>query len=322
MRKPSHRKDKILITGASGQIGTVLTNALIRQYGESSVVTSDINPPSTQTTAFEKLNILDTDRLSEIVDHYQITQIYHLVAILSAKGEQNPSFTWEVNMKGLFNVMNLAVEKKLDKVFAPSSIAIYGDTTPKIKTPQQTTFNPTTVYGISKLAGELWTNYYHQKYNLDVRSIRYPGIVGHQGMAGGGTTDYAVDIYHAAVKEESFDCFLSEDTRLPMIYMDDAIRATLELMEAPKEQISIRESYNLTGMDFTPKEIATSIQQYKPEFKVTYSPDERQAIADSWSDSIDDSLARRDWGWAPKYDLDGMTRDMLFHLSKKYKVKT
>ncbi|MFT4663294.1 MAG: nucleoside-diphosphate-sugar epimerase [Polaribacter sp.] len=322
MRKPSHRKDKILITGASGQIGTVLTDALIQQYGEGNVVTSDINPPTTQKTTFEKLNILDADRLAEIVDHYQITQIYHLVAILSAKGEKNPSFTWQVNMQGLFNVMDLAVEKKLDKVFAPSSIAIFGNTTPKKETPQQTIFNPTTVYGISKLAGELWTNYYHQKFNLDVRSIRYPGIVGHQGVAGGGTTDYAVDIYHAAAKEEAFDCFLSENTRLPMIYMNDAIRATLELMEAPEESISIRESYNLTGMNFTPKEIAASIQQYVPDFKISYSPDERQTIADSWSDSIDDSIAIKDWGWKPKYDLDGMTKDMLFHLNQKYKIKS
>lgn len=318
MRKPSQKKDRILITGSSGQIGTVLTDALIKQYGEANVVASDINPPKEQKSAFEILNILDAKRLAEIVDHYQITQIYHLVAILSAKGEQNPGFTWQINMQGLFNVLDLAVEKNLDKVFAPSSIAIYGNTTPKIKTPQNTIFNPSTVYGISKLAGELWTNYYYNKYDLDVRSIRFPGIVGHQGMAGGGTTDYAVDIYHSAVKGEDFDCFLSKDTRLPMIYMDDAIRATLELMEAPKDKISIRESYNLTGMDFTPLEIATSIQQYVPEFKVTYTPDHRQTIADSWSDSIDDSIARKDWAWKPKYDLDGMTKDMLFHLKKKY----
>jgi threonine 3-dehydrogenase len=318
MRRPAFKKDRILITGASGQIGSVLTDALMEQYGADNVITSDINPPAIQKTAFEQLNILDAPRLAALVDHYSITQIYHLVAILSAKGEQNPAFTWQVNMQGLFNVMDLAVAKKLDKVFAPSSIAIYGHTTPKVNTPQHSIFNPTTVYGISKLAGELWTNYYHLKYQLDVRSLRYPGIVGHQGMPGGGTTDYAVDIYHAAVKKEPFECFLSENTRLPMIYMDDAIRATLELMEAPAEKITIRESYNLTGMDFTPKEIAASIQQYVPDFKITYKPDYRQAIADSWSDSIDDSAARADWGWKAKFDLDGMTKDMLANLSEKY----
>lgn len=320
MRKPAFKQDRILITGASGQIGTVLTDALLNQYGEGNVVTSDINPPPIQKTAFEKLDILDADRLAEIVDNYQITQIYHLVAILSASGEKKPRLTWRINMQGLFNVLDVAVAKKLDKVFAPSSIAIYGHTTPKVDTPQQTIFNPTTVYGISKLAGELWTNYYHKTYNLDVRSIRYPGIIGYQGMPGGGTTDYAVDIYHSAVKGEDFDCFLSENTRLPMIYMEDAIRGTLELMEAPADKISIRESYNLAGMDFTPKEIAAAIQQYVPDFKISYTPDSRQAIADSWSDSIDDSVARQDWGWKPKYDLNSMTKDMLHQLRKKYQI--
>ncbi|MFK7806689.1 MAG: NAD-dependent epimerase/dehydratase family protein [Saprospiraceae bacterium] len=318
MRKPTFKKDRILITGSSGQIGTVLTDALLQQYGDGNVITSDINPPKVQKTAFEKLDILDKNRLEEIIDEYQITQIYHLVAILSAKGEKNPQLTWKVNMDGLFNVLDLAVAKNLDKVFTPSSIAIYGKTTPKIGTPQRTIFNPSTVYGISKLSGELWTNYYHQKFGLDVRSIRYPGIVGHQTLAGGGTTDYAVDIYHAAVKGEPFKCFLSENTRLPMIYMEDAIRATIELMEAPSHQISIRESYNLSGMSFTPKEIADSIQKYIPDFQITYEPDERQAIADSWSDSIDDAQARADWGWEPKFDLDGMTKDMIFHLKKRY----
>ena len=318
MRKPSFKTDRILITGASGQIGTAITDALIDKYGHEQVITSDIREPQIQKTAFEKLDILDTTALATLIDQYQITQIYHLAAILSASGERKPALTWKVNIQGLFNVMDIAVAKNLDKVFAPSSIAIIGDTSPKKNTPQYSTFNPTTVYGISKLSGELWTKYYHLKHGLDIRSIRYPGIVGYSGMPGGGTTDYAVEIYHAAVKGEVYTCFLAPHTRLPMIYMDDAIRATIELMEAPSENISIRESYNLAGMSFSPEEIYQSICKFIPDFQIIYHPDERQAIAETWSESIDDSYARKDWNWQPKFDLNAMTKDMIFHLQKKY----
>ncbi len=318
MRKPAKSKDRMLVTGASGQIGTVLTESLIEKYGANNVVATDIAKPRSQGSAFEYLDILDRDKLSRIIDHYEITQIYHLVAILSAKGEVNPALTWRVNMEGLFNVLELAVAKNLEKVFAPSSIAVYGTDTPSIRTPQQAIFNPNTVYGISKLAGERWMNYYYNKHGLDVRSLRYPGIVSHQTMAGGGTTDYAVEIYHYAIQHQAYQCFLKADTRLPMIYMPDAIRATLELMDAPADRISVRDSYNLAGMNFTPAEITRSIQQYIPEFEVQYVPDKRQAIADTWSDSIDDSVAHNDWGWAPQYNLEEMTKDMIHHLNLKY----
>ncbi len=309
-------KDSILVIGASGQIGSVLTEALRNQYGESNVIATDIRNPEINTGIFEQLNVLDINRLNELVDKYKITQIYHLAAILSAKGEANPRGTWDFNMNSLFNVLELAKEKQISKLYFPSSIAVFGNDAPKVNTPQNAVLNPSTIYGMSKVAGEHWSQYFWNRYKLDIRSLRYPGIIGYQSLPGGGTTDYAVDIYHKAVAGEHFNCFLSENTRLPMCYMDDAIRATLELMEADASKLSIRTSYNLSGMDFTPAEIAAAIKNEIPAFTISYAPDFRQAIADSWPQSIDDQLAKTDWGWKPAYDLESMTKDMILHLKK------
>lgn len=313
-------KDKILIIGANGQIGTVLTQALCQQYGVQQVVASDIRTPEYTEGIFELLDITNATQLATIVEQYRITQIYHLAAILSAKGESNPTFSWNVNMTGLLNVLEVARQYKVRKVFFPSSIAVFGGNTPRQNTPQETILNPTTVYGISKLAGEQWCNYYYKKYNLDIRSLRYPGIIGHESLPGGGTTDYAVEIYHYAVKDSPYQCFLKADARLPMIYMPDAIRATLQLMDAPADSLSIRTSYNLSAMSFTPAEITATIQQEIPDFQVSYQPDFRQEIAASWTESIDDSCARKDWNWKENYDLKAMTSDMLLHLREQYLV--
>ncbi len=314
------RKDMLLIIGANGQIGSALTKALRDKYTVNQVVASDIRESKTENGPFEILDITDTKRLSQLVEQYNITQIYHLAAILSAKGESAPQVAWNINMKGLLNVLEVARLKNVEKVFFPSSIAVFGSDAPKQNTPQNTPLNPETVYGISKVAGEKWCQYYFQKYGVDVRSLRYPGIIGHGTLPGGGTTDYAVEIFHYAIRNEAYTCFLSEHTALPMIYMTDAIRATIELMHAPIEKIKIRASYNLSGMSFTPLEITKEIQKHQPNFKVNYQPDFRQAIADSWTDSLDDSAARTDWNWQAKYDLEAMTKDMLFHLQKKSKI--
>jgi nucleoside-diphosphate-sugar epimerase len=314
------RKDKILVIGANGQIGIVLTKALREIYGIDNVLATDIRTAETLNEPFEILDILDGEGLSKIVKKHNITQIYHLAAILSANGEKNPRRTWDINMNGLFNVLEVAKEHSLDKVFFPSSIAVFGINTPKEKTPQFPFLDPATIYGMSKAAGENWCQYYFDKYKLDVRSIRYPGVISYQSMPGGGTTDYAVDIFHKAVQGMDFDCFLSEDTRLPMIYMPDSIRATLELMEAPREKIKVRSSYNLAAMTFSPAEIAKAIQQHFPDFKINYNPDFRQAIAASWPASIDDSEARNDWNWKEEYDIHQMTKDMILQLSKKYNL--
>jgi len=311
----------LLIIGANGQIGSALTTALRDKYTVNQVVASDIRASKTDNGPFEILDITDIKRLSQLVEQYNITQIYHLAAILSAKGESAPQVAWNINMKGLLNVLEVARLKNVDKVFFPSSIAVFGSDAPKLNTPQDTPLNPETVYGISKLAGEKWCQYYFQKYGVDVRSLRYPGIIGHGTLPGGGTTDYAVEIYHYAIRNEPYTCFLSEHTGLPMIYMDDAIRATIELMHAPAEQIKVRTSYNLSGMSFTPIEVTQEIQKHQPDFKVIYKPDFRQAIADSWTDSLDDSAARKDWGWEVKYDLESMTSDMLLQLKKKIEPK-
>lgn len=314
------RKDTILITGANGQLGSVLTEALRKIHGPQNVITSDIRQSQTGDLYFEHLNILDAPALGKIIDTNKITQIYHLAAILSAKGEANPLKTWEINMTGLFNVLEVAKEKGLDKIYFPSSIAVFGNDTPREFTPQNPPMTPETVYGMSKLAGEKWCNYYSNKYDLDIRSLRYPGVIGWQSMPGGGTTDYAVEIYHAAVQGKTYNCFLEQDTRLPMIYMEDAIRATIELMNAPKEKITVQTSYNLGGMSFSPKEIACEIQNSIPNFKIQYQPDFRQAIAETWSEKIDDSQARKDWAWKPKFDLASMSKDMLFHLNEMYSM--
>lgn len=311
-------KTKILITGASGQLGTVLTKKLQEKHGVDLVVATDLHFNEDFNGFFEKLDATDYDALQKIVNKYEITQIYHLAAILSANGEKSPLKTWDINMKTFFNVLEVSRLNNVDKVFFPSSIAVYGDDTPKINTPQNYVLTPSTVYGISKAAGENWSKYYFERYGLDVRSLRYPGVIGHQSLPGGGTTDYAVDIFHKAVKNEEFECFLEATTALPMIYMDDAIRATLELMEAPKKNITVRTSYNLSGMSFSPEQLTKSIQKRYPEFKIFYKPDFRQQIADSWPSSIDDSAARAEWNWKPQYDIDAMTNVMIEELKPKY----
>jgi len=307
---------KILVTGANGQIGRVLTEELRCLYGKDAVLATDITKLNQDVEPFEFLDILNNQRLREIVDDYQINQIYHLAAILSASGEWNPIKTWNINLNGLLAILELAKEKEMDKVFFPSTIAVFGNTTPRIHTPQDVPLLPATVYGMSKSSGELWCHYFHTKYGLDVRSLRYPGIIGWQSLPAGGTTDYAVEIFHAALKDGHYECFLEENTRLPMMYMDDAIKATVDLMRAPKESISIRYSYNLAAFSFTPADIAAEIKKHIPHFSISYKPDFRQAIAASWSESIDDSLARRDWGWQPNYSLASMTEDMIAHLKK------
>ncbi len=314
------RKDTILIVGANGQLGSVLTKKLREVYGANQVIATDIRLQKSDVEPFEQLNILDANRLAEIIKKYQVTQIYHLAAILSAKGELNPMKTWEININGLFNVLEVSRELNIDKVFFPSSIAAFGKETPRKSTPQHTVLAPSTVYGISKAAGENWCQYYYERYDLDIRSIRYPGVIGYQSMPGGGTTDYAVEIYHKAILGEEFECFLLENTRLPMIYMDDVIEGTLQLMEAPESAISIRTSYNLSAMNFSPKEIAAEIQGFIPTFRINYKPDFRQQIAESWPESIDDQYARKDWGWNPKFDLPKMTEDMIYQLNKQYQV--
>lgn len=308
--------ETILISGACGQIGSELVLAL-RAKGHN-VIASDLKEPTEElrnSGTFERLDILSKTSLTEIIQKYKVTQIYHLAALLSATGEQNPELAWRVNMKSLRNVLDCAVEYKLNKVFFPSSIAVFGPTTPRENTPQHTVMEPNTIYGISKQAGERWCDYYFQKKGLDVRSLRYPGLISYKTKAGGGTTDYAVDIFFEAVEKKTYSCFLKEDTVLPMMYMPDAIRATISLMEAPKEKIRIRSSYNIAAMSFSPKEIATEIQKEIPDFTITYAPDYRQQIADSWTHSIDDSFARDDWGWKPEFSLPDMVRDMLQHIS-------
>lgn len=312
------KQEKILIIGASGQIGSVLTHTLSDIYGENNVIATDIRQPTDHHGHFEILDVLNTQALGDIVAKYGITQIYHLAAILSAKGETMPMFAWQFNMTSFFNVIDVARQFKISKIFFPSSIAAFGPSTPKYNTPQATIMIPETVYGISKSCAEDWCNYFWLKEKMDIRSVRYPGIIGYQSLPGGGTTDYAVDIYHKAVKSEPFECFLKADTALPMIYMDDAIRATIELMEAPSENVKIRTSYNLASMSFSPQDIAESIKKQVPDFSISYKPDFRQAIAESWPASIDDSEARKDWGWRPNFDLDAMTADMLAHLSEMY----
>ncbi|MDN4164679.1 L-threonine 3-dehydrogenase [Cytophagales bacterium LB-30] len=311
--------ERILVIGACGQLGSELTLALRDKFGKSNVVAADINPPTQPDLAdgpFEKLNILDAKRLGEVVDAHKITQIYHLAALLSATGEKNPLFAWELNMDGLLYVLELAKEKKLHKVYWPSSIAAFGPNTPRQNTPQHCVMDPNTVYGISKQAGERWCEYYFQKFGVDVRSLRYPGLIGYKTPPGGGTTDYAVDIYYKAVDKVPFTSFLQKGTYLPMMYMPDAIKATIDLMEVEAERVKIRSSYNLSSMSFAPEEVAASIQKVYPDFTISYAPDFRQKIADSWPMSIDDSQARADWGWQHQYDLDAMTHDMIHNLEK------
>lgn len=309
---------KILVIGACGQLGFELTLCLREKYGNDNVVASDIRQPQEELMngPFELLDILKGSSFPDILRKYKITQIYLLAAILSAKGEQDPFYAWQLNMNSLLKVLETARNLNLDKIFWPSSIAVFGTDTPKKNTPQNTIMNPTTVYGISKLAGERWCEYYFRKYGVDVRSLRYPGIISYKAPPGGGTTDYAVDIFHKAVSQGHYECFLQKNTYLPMMYIDDALKATLDLMDADAEKINVRSSYNITAMSFAPEDVAKSIQQHIPDFEITYSPDYRQQIADSWPDSLDDSAARTDWGWKEKFNLEKMTSTILQGLKK------
>lgn len=307
-------KEKILVIGASGQIGVELTLALRKIYGNSQVIASDLreqNPLLVGTGPYVSLDVMNKEMLHIQVIRQGITQIYLLAAILSATGEKNPNLAWNLNMTSLLNVLDIAKEEKLQKVYWPSSIAVFGPTSPKLLCPQQTIIEPTTVYGISKYAGEFWCNYYFNRYGVDVRSLRYPGLISYKSKPGGGTTDYAVEIFGAAKEGEQYECFLQKDTYLPMMYMPDAIRATIELMEAPAERITVRTSYNVSGMSFSPEEIADQIKKTISTFTITYKPDTRQAIANSWPQSIDDAVAHKDWGWQAAYNLQAMVQDML-----------
>ncbi len=313
-------REKILVIGACGQIGVELTLELRKIYGGHNVIASDLraeNDLLKGTGPYVSLDVMNKEMLHVQVIRQNITQIYLLAAILSATGEKNPNLAWSLNMTSLLNVLEIAKDENVHKVYWPSSIAVFGPTSPKINCPQQTVIEPITVYGISKFAGEFWCNYFNQRFNIDVRSLRYPGLISYKSEPGGGTTDYAVEIFHAAVEENHFDCFLKEDTYLPMMYMPDAIRATIELMEAPVEKISVRTSYNISGVSFSPKEIADEIKNHLPDFTISYDPDYRQAIAQSWPQSIDDSVARADWGWKPKYDLPALTAEMLKNVKKE-----
>jgi nucleoside-diphosphate-sugar epimerase len=305
---------KILIIGACGQIGTELVLALRQKHGNQSVIASDVRENCPELIAngpYIQLDILNRDEVRNYIIENKIDQVYLLAALLSATAEKNPDFAWRLNMEGLFTILDLAKEGYLKRIFWPSSIAVFGPTTPQDKTPQQTIMEPSTVYGISKLAGENWCSYYHSKFGVDVRSIRYPGLISYKSPPGGGTTDYAVDIFYKAKLGQKFNCFLEKNTALPMMFMDDAIRATLELMDAESEQLTIRNSYNIAGCSFTPEEITLEIQKQITEFQISYNPDFRQAIADSWPNSIDDSVAKKDWGWSSQYDLPKLVSIML-----------
>lgn len=310
-------KDKILIAGGGGQLGTVLYQALNEKYGPENVILTDVRPLDSGSNPFEILNVTDYSQIVNIIRKYGVTKIYHLAAILSARGEADPTFTRQVNSDGFFNILRASVEENVKQVFYPSSIAVFGPDTPK-DAAQNINLLPTTVYGVTKASGEKWANYFHHRYGLDVRSLRYPGVIGYQSMPGGGTTDYAVTIFHSALKGEKFSCFLNKDEKLPMIYMDDAIRATLELMDADSSSILTRASYNVAGLSFTPEEIAAEIQKHIPDFVIEYAPDERQTIAASWPDSILDEEARKEWNWRPDYDLESLVADMIKNLSPKY----
>jgi len=311
-----NKEDKILIIGAGGQIGIELVQELSLLYGSSNVIAADLTPiAALEVNPFEKLDVLDKDALLNIVKKHSISHVYLLAALLSATGEQNPMFAWKLNMEGLFNVLDLAKEKHISRVYWPSSIAVFGPTTPRINTPQFTVMEPTTVYGISKLAGERWCEWYFHKYGVDVRSLRYPGLIGWKSAPGGGTTDYAVHIFHQALKNKTYECFLSADTALPMMHMEDAIRATIEIMHAPAENIKIRGSYNLAGISFTPAQIAAEIQKHILDFTMSYKTDFRQDIANSWPQSILEEEAGKDWNWKAKFNLSSLVENMLQNLA-------
>ena len=307
--------NNILVIGANGQLGSELVVSLRDKFGHENVWATDIREPENSDGPFEILDVMQAEKLGEIVEQYHIKQIYHLAAFLSAKAEQYPQFAWDLNMQGLLNVLNIAKNNTSIKVFWPSSVGIFGPSTPKQNTPQNAVMDPSTVYGISKLAGERWCEYYHEKYGVDVRSLRYPGLIGYKSLPGGGTTDYAVDIFYKAIQGEDYKCYLKKDAHLPMMYMQDAVNATINIMGVPADKIKIRSSYNLASMSFSPEEIFAKIREYYPDFHITYRPDFRQAIAESWPQSIDDTEARNDWGWQQKFDLDKLVEVMLKNLS-------
>ena len=308
---------KILITGALGQVGRVLSAELQKKYGLDQVVLSDIHDRGVNGT-FELLDITDMVRLREIVHAHKISTVYHLASILTLKGEEDPLWTWDLNMQGLFNVLDIAKEKLIDKIFFPSSIAVFGKQSKLNKSPQSSITDPATVYGISKVTGEYWCQYYFNRYGVDVRSLRYPGLIGYNTPPSGRTTDYVVDIFHHAVKGNHYQCYLAEDTRLPMMYIDDALRATLEIMEAEAQKVKIRTSYNLSSLSFSPSELAAEIIKHKPKFTISYKPDERHEIAESWPNDVDDTEAMIDWGWRANFTLKDMVKDMLEKMEKLY----
>lgn len=308
---------KILVIGACGQIGTELVIELRKRFGNEQVIAADVKEfDNAQFLGgpYQKMDVLDREGVRNYIISNKITEVYLLAALLSATAEKNPDFAWKLNMEGLFTILDLAKEKHLQKIYWPSSIAVFGPTTPKDNTPQYTVMEPSTVYGISKQAGERWCEYYHKKFGVDVRSLRYPGLISHTSLPGGGTTDYAVDIFYHAKKTGTYTSFLKEDSALPMMFMEDAIRATIELMEAPPEQVKIRSSYNLAGISFTPKTLSEEIKKHLPNFQISYQPDFRQEIADSWPNSIDDSAAQNDWNWKLKFDLSNMVKEMIEHV--------
>lgn len=316
--------ERILVIGCSGQIGSELTLALRKIYGNENVFATDIKQPPKdilESGPFNTLDVMDYNNLLHFAVRFKITQVYNLAAVLSGNAEKIPQQAWEINMRALMNTLELARDSDAKKLFWPSSIAVFGPTTPRHNTPQLTVMEPNTVYGISKLAGERWGEYYHRRYGVDFRSLRYPGLISYKTEAGGGTTDYAVEIYYEAIRNNSYNCFLREDTALPMMFMDDAIKATIQLMEADPARLSLRSSYNVGGMSFTPKEVVAAIRKHQPDFSVTFEPDFRQAIADSWPASIDDSVARADWGLSDAFNLDSMTELMLSEIGKKISKK-
>lgn len=315
-------KDTVLIIGSCGQVGTELTENLRSVYGNSNVIATDIRKPDTEfweEGPFEILDVLDVKRLGEIFTKYRPTYVYHLAALLSSTAEKNPKFGWTLNMDGMFHVFDAALEHKTSRIFWPSSIAVFGPNTPRVNTPQHCIMDPNTVYGISKLAGERYCEYYHRRYGLDVRSIRYPGLIGYKADAGGGTTDYAVEIFHEAILKGKYTCFLKGDTELPMLYMQDAIKATMDITHAAPEKVKIRSAYNISGFSFTPEILAGEIKNFIPGFKMDYKIDHRQAIAESWPKSISDREAREDWGWKNDFDLKAMVKDMIDNLNLRYK---
>ena len=311
---------KIIVIGASGQIGSDLTLELRNRFGNENVIASDIKNAADDVMSsgpFETLDVMDEGGVAAVFKKYDISKVYLLAAMLSGSAEKNPKKAWDLNMKSLLSILDIAKEGIIKKVFWPSSIAVFGPTTPKVNTPQLTVMEPSTVYGISKLAGERWCEYYFKKYGVDVRSVRYPGLISYKTEAGGGTTDYAVEIFYEAIKAGKYECFLTEKTLLPMMFMPDAIRATIDLVEAPEEKVKIRSSYNLSGISFDPETLASEIKKHIPGFTISYKPDFRQQIAESWPGSIDDADARADWGWKHEYDLAGMTDIMLKEIKKK-----